>query len=144
MRISKATFLAVVPLALFGCAVVQPSFAGNTKPSGAPRAKVGVRAKASPCWDKLNLTDKQKTALKTINEKYRSKMTDLRNSKQTEAQKNAAFKKLAEARKAEIGKVLTKAQQTKLEECMKARRQDQKKQAPAGPGGTRKKAGARR
>jgi len=142
LRISKATFLAVVPLALFGCAVAQPSFAGNTKPSAAPKAKVAARAQASPCWDKLGLTDKQKTALKAINEKYRLKMTEFRKSKQTEAQKKAAFTKLADARKAETGKVLTKAQQTKLAECMKARRQEQKKQAPAGSGGARKKAGA--
>lgn len=141
MRISKATFLAVVPLALFGCAVAQPSFAGNTKPSAAPKPKVAARAQTSPCWDKLGLTDKQKAALKAINEKYRLKMTELRKSKQTETQKKAAFTKLADARKAETGKVLTKAQQQKLAECMKARKQ-QKKQAPAGSGGARKKAGA--
>lgn len=142
MRVSRATFLAVVPLALFGCAVAQPSFAEKAKPSVAPKAKVAAKAQANPCWDKLGLSDKQKTALKAINEKYRLKMTELRKSNQTEEQKKAASKKLAEARKAERDKVLTKAQQDKLAECMKARKQEQKKQAPAGSGGARKKAGA--
>lgn len=119
MRTLKLSLVALVPAALVACSLAGPSLAGEVKAPAADQGRKVARVKSSPCWDKLGLTDKQKTALQALNQKFRLKAQELRKSSKTEDQKKAEFKKLAEARKAETGKVLTKQQQEKLRECMK-------------------------
>ncbi len=66
--------------------------------------------------DQLNLTEKQKTDMKAIQEKFKTKMQDLNAEKLTKEERMSKRKDLQKEKRAEMNKILTLEQQTKMKE----------------------------